>query len=57
MKKKQYIRPAHEQMTATIETFIAESIQVSNQAQNDVSGDTKEYKYQNSDRSVWNEEW
>ena len=50
MMKKQYIRPAHEQMMATIETIIATSIQVCNDAQNDISGDVKE-------SDDWNEEW
>jgi hypothetical protein len=43
MMKKQYIQPAHEQMMATIETFIAASIQVINDSQDNISGDVKEY--------------
>ena len=50
MVKKQYIRPAQEQMLATIETFVAVSIQISNNAQNGVSGDVKE-------SNGWDDTW
>ena len=50
--KKQYIRPALEQMTAMAETIVAVSLQISNEAQNEVSGDVKE-----SNNSEWNDMW
>lgn len=50
MMRKQYIRPAHEQMLATIESFVATSIQITNNAQNGVSGDVKE-------SNGWDDTW
>jgi len=47
---KEYIKPAIEQMAATIETFIAESIQISTDSHDGVSGDTKE-------STEWDEDW
>ena len=50
MMKKQYIQPAYEQMIATVETFVATSIQVCNDAQDGISGDVKE-------SNDWEEAW
>jgi len=49
--KKQYIRPALEQMTAVAETILAASLEISNDAQNAVSGDVKE------SNAEWDEMW
>jgi len=49
--KKQYIRPALEQITAVAETFVAASLEISNDAQNGVSGDVKE------SNAEWDEMW
>jgi len=51
--KKQYIRPALEQMTAVAETIVAASLNISNDAQNGVSGDVKESKGDDWD-DIWN---
>jgi len=50
MMKKQYIRPALEQMTATTETIIAVSLEINVEAQNGISGDVKE-------SGDWDESW
>lgn len=50
--KKQYIRPALEQTTAVVETIVAVSLNISNDAHNGVSGDVKESKGEWDD--MWN---
>ena len=58
--KKQYIQPALVQIVLAARTFVAASLQVSNEAQNGVSGDVKEYGNQDNASgsvNVWDEEW
>lgn len=47
---KEYIKPAIEQMAATMETIIAESIHISTESHDGVSGDAKE-------STEWDEDW
>ena len=58
--KRQYIQPALVQIILEAKKFVATSLQVSNEAQNGVSGDVKEYGNQDNASgavNVWDEEW
>ena len=47
---KEYIKPAIEKMAATMETIIAESIHISTEPKDGVSGDVKE-------STEWDVDW
>ena len=57
--KKQYIQPAFLQVTMAAKTFMATSLPVDDNPQNGVSGDVKEWEWDDviGDVDIWDDKW